>query len=144
MIDAREQKVVDSVWWTLRLSFGLMPLVAGVDKFFNLLTYWPKYLAPAFWGLVPANPQPFMHAVGVIEIVVGLAVLVTPWTKLFAYVVAVWLTAVAVNLVAAGFFDIAVRDLAMAVGALTLARLTQLAPVRSEARVRLRPATAAV
>jgi uncharacterized membrane protein YphA (DoxX/SURF4 family) len=106
------------------MSFGLMPLLAGLDKFFNLLVHWPKYIAPAFAGAIPMAPQHFMYLVGVIEIVAGLAMLLSPWTKVFAYVVAVWLIAIAVNLLGGGYYDIAVRDLVMAVTAISLARLT--------------------
>ena len=75
-----------------------------------------------------------MYAVGVIEIVAGLAVLLSPWTKLFAYVVAAWLGGIAVNLIAGGFYDVAVRDLVMAVSAISLARLTDVVHVPSAAR----------
>jgi uncharacterized membrane protein YphA (DoxX/SURF4 family) len=143
MRDASGQRIIDSAWWTLRISFGLVPLLAGLDKFFNLLADWPHYIAPAFAHLLPMSPQGFMYLVGIIEIVAGLGVLLTPWTRTFAFVVAGWLTCIAINLVAARFFDIAVRDLVMAVGAVTLARLTQVVEVPSAARGRLRPATAA-
>ena len=132
--ETTERKLVDSVWWTFRLSFGLVPFLAGLDKFFNLLTFWPKYVAPAFAGALPVTPQHFMYAVGVIEIVAGLAVLLSPWTKLFAYVVAAWLAGIAVNLIAGGFYDIAVRDLVMAVSAISLARLTDVVHVPSAGR----------
>ena len=131
---ATERKLVDSVWWTLRMSFGLVPLLAGLDKFFNLMTHWPKYVAPALAHALPVTPQHFMYAVGGIEIVAGLAVLLSPWTKLFAYVVAAWLAGIALNLIAGGFYDIAVRDLVMAVSAISLARLTDLVHVPSAAR----------
>jgi uncharacterized membrane protein YphA (DoxX/SURF4 family) len=142
MRDGVDQRIVDSAWWTLRVSFGLVPLLAGLDKFFNLLVYWPRYIAPAFAGLIPMSPQSFMHVVGVIEIVAGLGVLLSPWTKQFAYVVAAWLACIAVNLIAGRFFDIAVRDLVMAVSAVTLARLTNVVEVPSAARGRLRTAPA--
>jgi uncharacterized membrane protein YphA (DoxX/SURF4 family) len=138
-----EQRVVDTAWWTLRVSFGLVPFLAGLDKFFNLLVFWPKYIAPAFAGLLPMSPQAFMYVVGVIEIVAGLAVLLTPWTKVFGYVVAAWLTCIAINLIAGRYFDIAVRDLVMAASAVTLARLTDAVEVPSVARGRLRPAAVA-
>jgi uncharacterized membrane protein YphA (DoxX/SURF4 family) len=141
MRDATEQRVVDTAWWTLRVSFGLVPLLAGLDKFLNLLADWPKYLAPAFVHLLPMSPRAFMHVVGVIEIVAGLGVLLTRWTKPFAYVVAAWLTCIAINLIAARFYDIAVRDLVMAVSAVTLARLSGVVEVSSAARSRLRPAS---
>jgi len=140
MTTDKEQRVIDTAWWTLRVSFGLVPLLAGLDKFFNLLADWPRYLAPAFAHLVPVSAGTFMHAVGIIEIVAGLAVLLTPWTKVFAYVVAAWLVGIAINLIAARFFDIAVRDLVMAVSAVTLARLTDVVRVPSVARARLRQA----
>jgi uncharacterized membrane protein YphA (DoxX/SURF4 family) len=132
--ESDERKVVESVWWTLRLSFGLVPLLAGLDKFLNLLTHWPKYVAPALASALPFTPQHFMYLVGIVEIVAGLAVLLTPWTKLFAYVVAAWLTGIALNLVLGGFYDIAVRDLVMAATAICLARLTDVVRVRSASR----------
>jgi uncharacterized membrane protein YphA (DoxX/SURF4 family) len=136
MQDETQQRAVDSAWWTLRVTFGVVPFLAGLDKFFNLLTYWPRYIAPAFQHLLPMSPQAFMYLVGVIEIVAGLAVLLSPWTKQFAYVVAAWLTCIAINLIAARLFDIAVRDLVMAVTAVTLARLTDVVTVPSLARLR--------
>jgi uncharacterized membrane protein YphA (DoxX/SURF4 family) len=142
MKDASEQRVIDSAWWTLRLTYGLVPLLAGLDKFLNLLTEWPRYIAPPVARMLPMSPQGFMYIIGVIEIVAGLAVLLTPWTRQFAYVVAAWLVGIALNLVLGRFFDIAVRDLAMAIGAVTLARLTRVAEVPAAARARLRPAQA--
>jgi uncharacterized membrane protein YphA (DoxX/SURF4 family) len=120
-----EQHVTSSVWRTMRVAFGLMPLLAGLDKFFNLLTDWPKYLSPWVAHLLPVSAQTFMYAVGVIEIVVGLLVL-TRWTRLGAWIAAAWLVLIALNLITLGLFDIAVRDLAMSVGAYTLARLAEL------------------
>jgi uncharacterized membrane protein YphA (DoxX/SURF4 family) len=135
------QRIIDSSWWTLRVAFGLVPFLAGLDKFFNLLTDWPRYLAPAFRDFLPVSPQVFMYAVGVVEMVAGLGILVTRWTRPFAYVVAGWLTCIAIDLVAARYFDVAVRDLVMAVGAVTLARLSRVVEVPAAAR--LRPAAAA-
>jgi uncharacterized membrane protein YphA (DoxX/SURF4 family) len=142
MKDLSEQRVVDTAWWTLRISFGLVPLLAGLDKFLNLLVFWPKYIAPAFAHLIPMSGQGFMYVVGIIEIVAGLGVLLSPWTKQFAYVVAAWLVCIAINLIAGRFFDIAVRDLVMAVSAVTLARLTDVVEVPATAarRRRLHPA----
>jgi uncharacterized membrane protein len=100
-----------------------------------LLTDWPKYLSPWMAGMLPMSPQTFMHVVGVIEIAVGLLVL-TRWTRLGAWIATAWLVLIAVNLATMGLFDIAVRDLAMAVGASTLARLAELrqrSPVASPA-----------
>jgi uncharacterized membrane protein YphA (DoxX/SURF4 family) len=123
MENAKDQ-VVTSVWRTLRWTFGLIPIAAGADKFFNLLTYWPKYVAPLFSHLSPLGPQRLMHVAGLIEIVAGLAILLSPWTRTFAFVVAAWLAGIAINLIAGGYYDIAVRDLAMAVAALSFARLS--------------------
>lgn len=108
----------------LRVSFGLVPLLAGLDKFTYLLTDWSAYVGPVAGALLPVEPATFLYAVGVVEILVGLAVL-TRWTVIGSYAAAGWLTLVAANLVLAGFFDIAVRDLVLAVAAFTLARLTE-------------------
>ncbi len=116
---------LESLYRPLWLTYGLVPLLAGLDKFFNLLTDWPKYLSPWVAELLPMSAQSFMYAVGIIEIAVGLLVL-TRWTRLGAWIAAAWLALIAVNLVTLGLFDIAVRDLAMAVGAYTLARLAEL------------------
>ncbi len=116
---------LESMYRPLWLTYGLVPLLAGLDKFLNLLTDWPKYLSPLVADLLPMPAQSFMYAVGIIEIVVGLMVL-TRWTRLGAWIAAAWLVLIAVNLVTLGMFDIAVRDLAMAVGAYTLARLAEL------------------
>jgi hypothetical protein len=116
---------LESLYRPLWLTYGLVPLLAGLDKFLNLLADWPKYLSPLVADLLPMSAQSFMYAVGIIEILVGLMVL-TRWTRLGAWVAAAWLVLIAVNLVTLGMFDIAVRDLAMAVGAYTLARLAEL------------------
>jgi hypothetical protein len=119
------QPTLESLYRPLWLTYGLVPLLAGLDKFFHLLADWPRYLSPAVAGLLPVSPETFMHAVGIIEIAVGVMVL-TRWTRLGAWIAAAWLALIAVNLITLGMFDIAVRDLAMAVGAATLARLAEL------------------
>ena len=130
--------VVRSIWWTLRIVFGVAPLVAGLDKFFNLLVVWEKYLAPPFAKLVPMSPTGFMHVVGIIEIVAGALVLFSPWPRLFSWVVAIWLWCIALDLIVGGFHDIAVRDVIMGISAACLARLTSIVvpghAVESEAR----------
>lgn len=110
---------IDSLYRPLWLTYGLVPLLAGLDKFFNLLADWPGYLAPWAADLLPVSAQTAMYAVGVIEILVGLMVL-TRWTRIGAWIACAWLVLIALNLVTMGLFDIAVRDLAMAVGAYTL------------------------
>jgi uncharacterized membrane protein YphA (DoxX/SURF4 family) len=135
-METTHDRLITSVWRTFRLMFGLVPLVAGLDKFTNLLVYWPKYLAPALAHALPIGPAAFMHVVGIIEIVAGLAVLVSPWARQFGYVVAAWLVGISLNLVMAGFFDVAVRDLVMAVSAFSFARLGAAVPATARDRRR--------
>lgn len=116
---------LNSTWWTLRIALGLAPFLAGLDKFFNLLTNWTQYLNPLALRVIPVSAGSFMRAVGVVEMIVGIAIL-TRWTRLAAYVAAVWLACIALNLVTMGaFFDVAVRDLLIAIAAFSLARLTE-------------------
>lgn len=112
-------------WLSLRIGLGLMALLAGIDKFFNLLTTWTMYVSPLAEQTLPVTPEVLMQTVGLVEVAVGVAIL-TAWTRIGAYLAAVWLTAVAVNLLATGmFYDLAVRDLILALSAYTLARLTE-------------------
>ena len=107
----------------LRLTFGIVPIVAGLDKFTNLLTHWTDYLGANISGMLPVSAISFMKIVGIIEIMAGIIVLVRP--LIGAYIVMVWLICIALQLIIGGhFFDVAVRDLVMAIGALTLAKLT--------------------
>ena len=107
----------------LHLGFTIAPIVAGLDKFFNLLVNWHQYLPPWVDSLIGGRGSQLMLAVGVIEIVAGLGVAVKP--KVFAYVVAAWLLLIVVNLLTIpGYFDIALRDFGLALGALALARLS--------------------
>ena len=116
---------VESARQALKVALGVVPFLAGLDKFFNLLADWPRYLSPAAAAILPVTGQTFMHFAGVVEMVVGLAIL-TRWTVIGSYVAAAWLVAIALNLVASGnFLDVAVRDLVMATAAYTLARLTE-------------------
>ena len=117
---------LNSSWWALRIGLGLAPFLAGLDKFFNLLTNWTIYLNPLALRVIPVSAATFMRAIGVVEMIVGIAIL-TRWTRLGAYVAAAWLVGIALNLVTMGtFFDVAVRDLLLAVAAYTLARLTEI------------------
>jgi uncharacterized membrane protein YphA (DoxX/SURF4 family) len=108
----------------LRFGIGLTATLAGIDKFFNLLANWGSYVSPLAARVLPVSTGTFMGVVGVIEIVVGVAIL-TGWTRLGAYVASAWLLGVAANLVAAGFYDVAVRDVVMSLAAFTLARLVE-------------------
>jgi hypothetical protein len=116
-------------WLALRLGIGLTATLAGLDKFFNLLTNWSAYISPLAVQMLPVSPATFMGIVGVVELAVGIAVL-TAWTRLGAYVASAWLILVALYVILAGYLDVAVRDVVMAIGAFTLARLTE---VRQEA-----------
>jgi uncharacterized membrane protein len=114
-----------TAWWALRLGFFIAPFLAGIDKFFHLLTNWDQYLAPWIAGILPFSGHTFMLIVGVIEMIAGLAVL-TRYTRLAAYIISLWLLAIVVNLVTMGrFFDIALRDIGLAIGAFSLAKLTE-------------------
>jgi uncharacterized membrane protein YphA (DoxX/SURF4 family) len=127
-------KGVESAWWALRIGLGVAPVAAGLDKFFNLLADWEGYLSPVFQGLLPVSAVTFMHLVGVVEIVVGLAIL-TRWTRVGSYVAMAWLVLIALNLLTTGkFLDVAVRDVEMAIAAYTLARLTEARESAAESR----------
>src|SRR5262245_30968133 len=108
----------------LRFGIGLTAALAGLDKFFNLLVDWEKYVSPLAAQLLPFSPHTFMGMVGVIELAVGVAIL-AGWTRLGAYVASAWLLCVAANLAQAGFFDVAVRDVVMSIAAFTLARMAE-------------------
>jgi uncharacterized membrane protein YphA (DoxX/SURF4 family) len=123
---------LNSAFWTLRIAFGLTAFLAGLDKFFNLLTNWEQYASPLVLRIVPVSAGLLMRVAGVIEMIAGIAIL-AGLARLGGYVVAGWLTAIALSLLTTGqFFDVAVRDLVMACGAYTLARLAE---VRGESRV---------
>ena len=113
----------ETAYWALRLTFGVIPIVAGLDKFTNLLTSWEAYLSPLATRLIPVSPHAFMMAVGVVEIAVGVGVL-AGYARVFGWVASAWLLAIALNLLTTGrFFDVAARDVALAVSAFALARL---------------------
>ena len=114
-----------SAFWTLRIAFGLTAFLAGLDKFLNLLTNWEKYASPLLLDVIPLSAGTFMRVAGVVEILVGVAVLAGV-TRLGGYVIAGWLTLIALSLLTTGqYFDVAVRDLVMACGAFVLARLSE-------------------
>lgn len=117
-------QTIRSVFNILKLTYGIVPIVAGLDKFTNLLTQWHKYLHPGMASMLPFSPDVFMMIVGVIEIVAGLIVLAKP--AIGGYIVAAWLTLIALTLLASGnYLDVAVRDLVMAIGALSMARIAK-------------------
>jgi uncharacterized membrane protein YphA (DoxX/SURF4 family) len=112
-------------WWTLRIALGAVPIIAGLDKFLNLLTNWDMYLNPLIPKILHISPSTFMHISGVIEIAVGI-LMFTRLTRYIAYIVMVWLWAISLNLISQGqFLDIAVRDILISLGAFVLAKLTE-------------------
>ena len=115
---------LNTPWTALRLGIGLTATLAGLDKFFNVLADWGSYVSPLAAQILPVSTGTLMGVVGIVELAVGVAIL-SGWTRLGAYVASAWLLGVAANLAAAGFYDIAVRDVVMSVAAFTLARLAE-------------------
>lgn len=113
---------VEQAYHILHIGFTVAPVLFGLDKFFNLMTDWPQYLAPLFANIIPGTV--FMPIVGVVEIIAGLLVFFKP--RIGAYVVAAWLLGIIVNLLLVpGFFDVALRDFGLLLGALALGRLSE-------------------
>lgn len=120
-----DRKVTTS-WMILRVIFTAVPIIAGLDKFTDLLTRWDAYLNPTLAGLLPFSPHVFMAIVGVIEIIAGFIVFARP--RVGGYIVMAWLICIALSLIASGrYLDVAVRDLVMAAGAFICAYLTPVA-----------------
>ena len=116
-------------FWLLRIGFTAAPILFGLDKFAGVLTNWDRYLAPAIDRIVPGTAHQAMLAVGVIEIVAGLSVAVLP--RFGGYLVAAWLGGIILNLLLlGGFYDVALRDFGLLIGALALARLAIAFPER--------------
>ena len=107
----------------LQVAFVLAPIIAGVDKFFHYLVNWDQYLAPTIAGALPVAPHTFMLAVGVIEVLAGLVVAFAPYYG--GYLVTLWLWGIIVNLLMIpGYYDVALRDFGLSLGATALARLS--------------------
>jgi len=122
MLVSRE---LNAAFWALRVAFGFGPLLAGLDKFTNILVNWQKYLSPAAERILPVSATTFMHLVGIVEIAVGLAILLGA-TRSFGYIAMLWLFAIAANLISMGtYYDIAVRDILLGIGAYALARVSE-------------------
>jgi uncharacterized membrane protein YphA (DoxX/SURF4 family) len=110
---------VEQVETILKWTYGLVPIVAGADKFAHMLTDWDKYLAPVVTDVLPLSAGTFMAIVGIIEIIAGIVVLVRP--KIGSLIVAFWLLGIVVNLLLLGqYYDVAVRDVVMSIGAFSL------------------------
>lgn len=106
----------------LRLGFIVLPILAGLDKFTNLMVDWSQYLAPFVTDIVPAGV--FMTIAGIVEIIAGIGIALKP--RLFSYVVSAWLVLIILNLLlTGGYLDIALRDLGLVFGALALGRLSE-------------------
>lgn len=117
-------KRLNVAWWALKIALGVGPIIAGIDKYFDKLTDWSMYLSPLATKVIPVSPTTFMHAVGVVEIMAGLIVL-SRATWIGSYIVMAWLLAIAVNRCTTGmFYDLAVRDVEIAIGAFALSQLT--------------------
>lgn len=109
-------------FWLMRIGYTVLPIWMGADKFANAMTDWPHYLAPWIVGLLPFTAQTAMYIVGVVEIIAGIAVAAKP--RYAAYIVTLWLAGIIINLLSySGFYDVALRDFGLLLGALTLARL---------------------
>jgi uncharacterized membrane protein YphA (DoxX/SURF4 family) len=109
----------------LRLAFTVAPILFGLDKFFNVMVDWEQYLAPWINDIIPGSAATAMHLVGVVEIVAGLVVALKP--RYGAYLVAAWLGGIIIDLLTySGYYDIALRDFGLMLGALTLARLASI------------------
>jgi uncharacterized membrane protein YphA (DoxX/SURF4 family) len=123
-------------FWLLRIGFTVAPILFGVDKFFNWSVDWPDYLAGWINDIVPGSGQDFMYAVGGIEIAAGVLVAIAP--RIGAFVVAGWLAGIVINLLTNDppeYYDIALRDFGLMLGALTLGRLSlAVVPARQRAR----------
>lgn len=123
-LSARAHNPAYHAYLILYVAFIIAPLIAGADKFFHFLVNWDQYLAPRIAGILPVAGHTFMLAVGVIEIVAAAVVAAKP--RFGAYVVAVWLWGIIVNLLLIpGYYDIALRDLGLSLGALALGRLAE-------------------
>jgi uncharacterized membrane protein YphA (DoxX/SURF4 family) len=108
----------------LRIGFTVAPILFGLDKFANVMVNWSQYLAPWINNIVPGSADQFMYAVGVVEIIAGIFVAIRP--RYGAYVVAAWLAGIIFNLVTySGYYDVALRDFGLMLGALTLGRLSE-------------------
>lgn len=119
-------KQIFNIWLLLRITYGLFFIIAGLDKFFNLIVNWGQYVNPLILENLHINLFTYLTIVAIVEIILGLLVL-TKWTKLGAYGIAIWFLLIIVNLLTMfRYFDIAVRDAVLAIGAIVLAKLTEI------------------
>jgi hypothetical protein len=117
--------ILHSVFTLMKLTYGIVPIVAGLDKFTNILVPWDTYLNAGIASMIPFSAHTFMMIVGAIEILAGVLVLIRP--AIGGFVVMAWLTLIALTLIFSGnHYDVAVRDLVMAIGAFSMARLARI------------------
>lgn len=122
--DSVNMEYSEHAFWVLKVGFIVAPILAGLDKFFNVLTNWTNYLAPVFPEMINVTPQAFMQGVGVVEMIVGIGVFFKP--KIFSYILSAWLVGIIINLlVLGGYYDVALRDLGLAIGAFALGQLSE-------------------
>lgn len=125
VVDLNNLRFSENAYWVLKVAFVFAPVLAGLDKFFNVLTDWTQYLAPVFPSMLNVTPQTFMEGVGIIEVVAGIGVLLRP--RIFSYIVSFWMLGIILNLLTLGaYYDIALRDLGLAIGAFALGQLSSL------------------
>lgn len=117
-------RILQTTWKVLLVTFGLIPLIAGIDKFFHVLVDWDMYLSQTFAAIIPFEVSTTMAIVGIIEIIAGLIVFIRP--RVGALMVMVWDLLIVVNLLFGGFYDIAVRDIGLSVGAFALWQLSRI------------------
>jgi hypothetical protein len=126
MLLAVDGKLFNGLWATLKCIYGLVPIVLGLDKFFYYIVNWNIYVSPFVAAHIPVTIPHFVMIVGIIEIIAGLIVL-SHWTRFGAYIVALWILLIIINLFAiGGLMDIILRDLVIAVGYVAYAILTQI------------------
>lgn len=120
-------RIVHASWFTLKITYGIACILVGLDKFFNILTQWSQYLNPKIPMMMHLSIQHFLYGVGILEILVGLLILSKCCTRMGALLLTVWLILIVANLLSlGGYYDIALRDILMAVGAWVLAELSKL------------------
>jgi len=121
-------------WNLLRYSYGIVILLVGLDKILGteFIVHWSNYISPSVIGILPVSVPVFLIAIGIVEVVVAIMML-TKWPRLAGYISTVWLILIAINLILAGFLDVAVRDLLLAVGAFVSAELATVVKAQKNA-----------
>lgn len=122
-MNTNSQNTVNQIYNILKYIFVIVPIVAGLDKFTNILTQWDQYINPSIADMLPFSAPVFMTIIGVVEIIAGVIVLKNSYIG--GMIVAAWLALVAISMLISGYADIAVRDLVMATTAFSMAKLSQ-------------------